>query len=172
VSIDERAFRRREPQMVLLDHAAEIYAQHPDCFGSVSDGDPAMSRSKILAEVEAMVFARLFDSGPWLADRESAVALQRKLQQMGLEEPVPGTSNTTRFTPLGTELRVDLIMVFMGLWDEREIPMILEDHGFIDDLEAGYLYDLLEAGRDPEIALKKYVREAYFKYYKTTKLLN
>jgi hypothetical protein len=76
-----------------------------------------MSRSKILAEVEAMVFARLFDSGPWLAERESAVALQRKLQQMGLEEPVPGTSNTTRFTPLGTELRVDLIMVFMGLWE-------------------------------------------------------
>jgi hypothetical protein len=83
-----------------------------------------------------MVFARLFGSRPWLADWESTVALQRKLRQMGLEEPVPGTSNTTRFTPLGTELRVDLLMVFMGLWDEREIPMILEDHGFIDDLEA------------------------------------
>ncbi len=29
-----------------------------------------MSKSKILAEVEAIVFARLFGGGPWLTDRE------------------------------------------------------------------------------------------------------
>jgi hypothetical protein len=63
-------------------------------------------------------------------------------------------------------------MVFLGLWDEWEIPGILEDHGLIDDLEAQHMQDLLQAGRDPEIALKEYVREAYFKYYKTTKLVN
>ena len=49
---------------------------------------------------------------------------------------------------------------------------ILESYGFIDDLEAKHIEDLLGAGRDPEIVLKKYVREAYLKYYKTTKLLN
>ncbi len=63
-------------------------------------------------------------------------------------------------------------MVFMGLWDQWEIPMILEDHGLIDDLEAEHMQDLLQAGRDPELALKEYVREAYLKYYKTTKLVN
>jgi hypothetical protein len=130
-----------------------------------------MSRSEIVAELEAMAFARLFGSRPWLTDWESRVALERKLEQMGLQEPVPGTSDTTRSTPLGRELHLDLLMVFIGLWDECEIPGILEDHGFIDDLEVEYMFDLLEAGRDPEIVLKKYVREAYLKY-KKTQLLN
>jgi hypothetical protein len=40
-----------------------------------------------------------------------------------------------RNTPLGRELHLDLLMVFMGLWDQWEIPMILEDHGLIDDLD-------------------------------------
>jgi hypothetical protein len=131
-----------------------------------------MSKSKILAEVEAIVFARLFGGGPWLTDRETGVALQRRLEQLGLEERVPGTSNTWRNTPLGRELHFDLLMVFLGLWDEWEIPGILEDHGLIDDLEAQHMQDLLQAGRDPELALKKYVRGAYLKYYWTTKLLN
>jgi hypothetical protein len=93
------------------------------------------------------------------------------LEQLGLEEQVPGTSDR-RNTLLGRELHFDLLMVFLGLWDEWEIPGILEDHGLIDDLEAQHMQDLLQAGRDPEIALKEYVREAYFKYYKTTKLVN
>jgi hypothetical protein len=131
-----------------------------------------MSKSKIIAEVDAMVSARLFGSGPWLRDPESGVALQRRLEQMGLEERVPSASDTWRNTPLGRELHLDLLMVFMGLWDQWEIPMILEDHGLIDDLEAQHMQDLLQAGRDPEIALKEYVREAYLKYYKTTKLVN
>jgi hypothetical protein len=88
-----------------------------------------------------------------------------------LEQWAPGTSDR-RNTPLGRELHFDLLMVFLGLLDEWEIPMILEDHGLIDDLEAEQMQDLLQAGRDPEIALKQYVREAYLNYYKTTKLLN
>jgi hypothetical protein len=131
-----------------------------------------MSKSKILAEVDAMVSARLFGSGPWLSDPESGVALQRRLEQMGLEERVPSASDTWRNTPLGRELHLDLLMVFMGLWDQWEIPMILEDHGLIDALEAEHMQDLLQAGHDPELALKEYVREAYLKYYKTTKLVN
>ena len=64
---------------------------------------------------------------------------------MGLEERVPGTTDMWRNTPLGSELHLDLLMVFMGLWDEWEIPMILEDHGLIDDLEAEHMLDLLGA---------------------------
>jgi hypothetical protein len=131
-----------------------------------------MSRSEILAEVEAMIFARLFGSGPWLADRESAVVLSRRLEQLGLEERVPDTSDTWRNTPLGRELHFDLLMVFVGLWDEWDMVSILEGHGFIDDLEVEHIQNLLQAGRDPEIVLKKHVREAYLKYYRTTKLLN
>src|SRR3977135_4156958 len=93
-----------------------------------------MTRSEILAEVEAMVFARLFGRRRWLADRESAAILSRRLEQMGLEERVPRDSDTSRSTPLGKELHSHLLMVFLGLWDEWDIPMILEDHDLIDDL--------------------------------------
>jgi hypothetical protein len=95
------------------------------------DACAAMSKSKILAEVEAIVFARLFGGGPWLTDRETGLALQRRLEQLGLEERVPGTSDR-RNTLLGRELHFDLLMVFLGLWDEWEISGILEDHGLID----------------------------------------
>ena len=64
-----------------------------------------------------MAFARLFGSGPWLVDWEAGIALRRKLEQMGLKERVPGTSDTWRNTPLGNELHLDLLMTFMGLWD-------------------------------------------------------
>jgi hypothetical protein len=44
-----------------------------------------------------------------------------------------------------------------------EIPRILEDHGLIDDLEAQHMQDLLQAGRDPEIALKGVCARSVFK---------
>src|SRR5262249_7318388 len=82
----------------------------------------------------------------------------------GLEEPVPGTNDSWRNTPLGRELHLDLLRVFMGAWDEGEMPMILEEYGFISDLEVERIYDLFEAGRDPEIFLKNYVRDADCKW--------
>ena len=94
-----------------------------------------MTRSEILTEVEAMIFARLFGRGRWLADRETAAILSRRLEQMGLEERVSGDRETWRSTPLGRELHSHLLMVFLGLWDEWEVPMILQDYGVIDDLE-------------------------------------
>ena len=74
-----------------------------------------MTRSEILAEVEAMIFARLFGKGRWLADMETAAILERRLEQMGLEERVPGDRETWRSTPLGRELHSHLLMVFLGL---------------------------------------------------------
>jgi hypothetical protein len=91
---------------------------------------------------------------------------------MGLEERVPTEEETWRRTPLGRELHSNLLMVFLGFWDEWEVPMILEEYGVIDDLECEAIWRLLGAGRDPEVVLKKYVREAYFAHYKRTKLLS
>ena len=131
-----------------------------------------MTRPEILAEVEAMIFARLFGGHRWRADRECAPILDRRLKEMGLEERVPGEKETWRSTPLGRELRSDLLMVFLGLWDEWEVPEILEHYGVIDDLECESLWDLLGAGHDPETVLKRYVLQAYFAHYKRPKLLN
>src|SRR4051794_40677188 len=132
----------------------------------------AITRSEILAEVEAMIFARLFGGHRWVADMESAPILRRRLEEMGLQEQVPGEKETSRSTPLGRELHSDLLMVFLGLRDEWEVPSILEDYGVIDDLECEAIWRLLGAGRDPEIVLKKYVRKAYFAHYKRAKFLN
>jgi hypothetical protein len=132
----------------------------------------AMTRSEILAEIEVMIFSRLFGRDRWLADRESAPVLSRRLEHMGLEERVPADKESWRSTPLGRELHFELLSVFLGLWDEWEIPMILEDYGLIDDFECEAIWRLLGAGRDPETVLKKYVRAAYFAHYKRAKLLS
>jgi hypothetical protein len=54
---------------------------------------------------------------------------------MGLVEEVPGQADTWRNTPLGSELHIDLLQVFMGLWDECELPMILEQYRLIEKQE-------------------------------------
>jgi hypothetical protein len=47
---------------------------------------------------------------------------------MGLVEEVPGKADTWRNTPLGNELHLELLEVFMGFWDEWEVPHILEEY--------------------------------------------
>ena len=87
----------------------------------------ATNEAKIIAELENMVVARLFSDQPWLADPETFSAANRKLIQMGLVEVVCVEPQTWQPTPLGKELDVDLFEVFMGLWDEWEVPRILEE---------------------------------------------
>ena len=43
---------------------------------------------------------------------------------MGLLEHI--SSDTWQNTPLGTELDIDLLLVFMGLFEVSEVPLILE----------------------------------------------
>ena len=93
----------------------------------------AMNKAEIIAELENMVAARLFSGQPWLADCETNSAYDRKLIQMGLVEQVRDEPPTWRNTPLGNELDVDLFQVFMGLWYEWEVPLILEEYGLIDE---------------------------------------
>ena len=103
----------------------------------------------------------MFGTGPWLADEETAGLLNQKIQQMGLEEPVPGEADCWRNTALGNELDVDLLMVFLGLWGEWDALYVLTKHEFIDDLESRHIADMLEAGGDPEKLLKQHVIDAY-----------
>jgi hypothetical protein len=131
-----------------------------------------MRRSEVLTEIEAMIFHRLFEGDQSLADRETAPVLTKRLEQLGLEERVPAEKDTWRSTALGRELHFDLLSVFLGLWDEWEVPTILEKYGVIDDLECEAIWDAFEAGRDPETILKKYVLKAYFAHYKLPKLMN
>jgi len=119
-----------------------------------------------------MIDARLFGRRPWYADSETCNAINRKLDDIGLQERVPGDNNTRTSTSLGGELNLDLVMVFIGLWFEWDMLWILEEHGLIDEIEGDLISEKLEAGHDPERVILPFVRRAYFDFYNPSRLLN
>jgi hypothetical protein len=129
-----------------------------------------MNKAEIVAELEAMAWHRLFDSRRWLADRETVWAAHQKLIEMGLVEQL--SSNTSRITNLGKELNVDLFEAFMRLFDEWEVPYILEDHGLIDEWESDSISARMVRKADPEVVLVGVVRRAYLDYGKASKFLH
>ncbi len=135
-------------------------------------GTAAVAMSRIVIELESMVHFRLFGSGRWLADRETCHALERRILQLGLLEQVPGMSDTWRSTPLGSECNLDLYQVFMGFWDEGEIPIILEHYRLMDESLVEDIYARMETAIETEALLRGYVKRAYFDYHKATKFLN
>ena len=130
-----------------------------------------MDKRTVIQDLHAMIVTRLFGGRPWLADREACDALRKNLDKLGLQERVPGESLTTRSTALGNELQLDLVMVFIGLWVEWEMPAILEEYGLIDEIDESRLYDLLETCSDPEYVLRPIVRKAYRDHYNPSGLL-
>jgi hypothetical protein len=58
-------------------------------------------------------------------------------------EQVRVEPETWRKTPMGKELHVDLFEVFMGVWSEYEVPMILEEYHLIDETEFNAVYERL-----------------------------
>src|SRR5262249_24115040 len=136
----------------------------------------AMNKAEIIAELENMVVARLFSRQPWLADRETISAYRRRLMQMGLVEEVRTEPPTRRITPLGKEVDVELFQVFMGLWDEWEVPMILKEYGFLDESECDAIWECASEAYEyssednGESVLSEYVRRAYFDYGKASKI--
>ena len=82
------------------------------------------------------------------------------------------SSNTWRITPLGKELNVDLFEVFMGLFDEWEVPYILEDHGLVDEWESDSICARMARKADPEVVLVGVVRRAYLDYGKASRFLH
>src|SRR6516165_6341677 len=43
--------------------------------------------------------------------------------------------------PLGKELNVGLFQVFIGLWDEWEVPLILEEYGLLNESEFDAIFE-------------------------------
>jgi hypothetical protein len=135
-------------------------------------GDATMNKAKIISELENMVVDRLFGRQPWLADRETRYALHRKLIQMGLIEVVSVEPPTWQYTPLGKELDVDLFQAFMGLWWKYEVPLVLEEHGLLNESEFDALCESTLSDADWERLLSGYVKRAYSVYRKANKFLH
>jgi hypothetical protein len=130
-----------------------------------------MNKAEIIAELENMVVARLFGRRPGLADRETASVYHRKLIQMGLVEQVRDEPQTWRDTSLGKELDVELFQVFMGIFWEWEVPIILENYGLLDESEFDAICACMSE-TNAERVLSGYVKRAYFDYRKATKFLH
>jgi hypothetical protein len=127
-------------------------------------------KTKIESQLEMMGRSRLFGNGRWLAEGMEAKRLTEMLEKMGLEQRT--LDNSSKNTPLGNELNVDLHMVFLGLWEPLSMIGTLEDQGLLDPDEVDRLNNLVcEDEEDFEPILRARVQRAYREYYKTTWLL-
>lgn len=124
-----------------------------------------MDKGAITARLNAMVDERLFSERQWPAGWEDCDGMRSVFEKLGLKEAVPGREHQTRNTELGNELKLDLVMAFVGLWVEWEIPGILEEYGLVDEYEEERLYELLAYGKNPEQVLRRRVQKAYRDYY-------
>ena len=132
-----------------------------------------MTKSEVIKELQLLVHERLFGPYPWRSDRETIDALKRRLEQLGLEARVPGDPASWQATPLGVELHLDLMTVFMGLLVTYEMPMVLAEHDLIDGTTAENLQDRLYDPRyDSDPVLLPLVRECYCRYFSRSGLLN
>ena len=122
-------------------------------------------RAELVSLLDRFITRRLFGSGKWLGDPESDSALVRLLRDLNLEEEICSDTATRRNTALGNELDMDLLAVFLGLWNPWDAVMILEDFELIDEIEARQLYSGLAAEKDPERLMRTQVQAAYLKYF-------
>jgi len=127
------------------------------------------SKGKALAAVHAAMDHRLFSEGSWLVDRDSGDAIRRLLHEHGFL--LRSSDGSSRITPLGHETDVDLLMCFLGLWSEWDIPNILYFQGYIDDEECEELFEQLERG-DAEEVLRPVVQKVWRLFCNPSGLMN
>jgi hypothetical protein len=138
-------------------------------------------KAEIVRELHGLIQGRLFGRGPWLARFEEWDAIQRRLEEWGLEvagiSPFVGAETESRSageniihvrkswrtTPLSGELDSHLMQIFIGTWDEDEIPYIVHQRGLITAAEMNAIWDRFEDGI-PEQVLRPFVQRAYREY--------
>jgi len=129
-----------------------------------------MDKRTAIMSLQALMHARLFCDDSWLADRDACISISAQLNGLGLQVEVREGSNQA--TDLGKALELDLAMVFVGLWDEWEVPYVLERYGLIDESDELCIYDRLENCDDPEHVLRPWVQKAYFDHFNPSGRIN
>jgi hypothetical protein len=124
-----------------------------------------MSRTEKVLYLHEIIGCRLHKSTSWPADDDEASAFWRTLEEMGLAEPVPGEKDTSRFTALGFDCGAPLASYFIGAHEPMEIPMMLEEHGLIEEEEAEAFYSSLEDEYESVLEhVQVLVRRAYGRF--------
>ncbi len=85
---------------------------------------------------------------------------------MGLEEQI--AENATRNTALGSELGLDIMMVFTGVFDEWEMAIILEQYGLLDREAVDDILDGPNLSEHGERILRPIVQKAFFAYHRSS----
>jgi hypothetical protein len=91
--------------------------------------------------------------------------------ELGLQKRVSGEPDRVG-DPLGRELDVKLLMVFAGLWDDSEVPMLLEEHGLISEEQQYEIYARYWGKDTSEAILLLFVRRAFFEFFKTNAIVS
>ena len=93
------------------------------------------SNADIKRKLDEIIDYHLFESTSWPIADDEVRPFWRTVEEMGLWETVPGTKDTFRYTALGIDCGAELASCFIGAIEPFEIPMILKEHGLIDDAE-------------------------------------
>lgn len=128
-----------------------------------------MTKGEALGSVHAAIHSRLFGEGNWLADRESCEAVYRLLNENGLLLHV--SDGSSRATSFGNEADVDLLMCFLGVRYEWDVPIVLSMRGYLDDDECDELFEQLDKG-EPEKVLKPLMQKAWYRFCNPSGLLS
>lgn len=138
-----------------------------------------MTRSETIAELQALIHERLFGPGRWLLDDEGMWAVSKRLEELGLLEFVE--YDKWRITPLGRELELPLLDVFLGFDEYGETPMTLNEYGLMTEAEMDEVYDIYwatafqhaeiigierDTSTSTETIMRPYARRAFLKYFK------
>jgi hypothetical protein len=144
--------------------------------------------------VYELIRERLFGKGPWLVTGDTARAIFRRFEELGLQVPGIGprrgaTPDETlrrlngenvgpspRYiysTPLGSELDADLMGIFAGIHECGQIPDLLGYEGLITKDEMFELYDRWEfGGEDLETILRPVVQRVFLRYLETKAIVS
>ena len=128
------------------------------------------SPADIKRKLNEIVDYHLFETTSWPTADDEVRTFWRTVEEMGLQETVPGTKDTFRYTALGIDCGVELASCFIGAHEPFEIPMILKEHGLIDDAEEEAFHSFLsEELADDGLLLKHVevlVRRAHARLFK------
>ena len=123
-------------------------------------------------ELYAIVDYNLLGPGTWPASGDLLQRFNTIVRDGRLDEADADDPRTSRFTPLGKELKVKLLMAFAGTWEISEIPYILQEDGYLEESEVEELFIGPPSEPEFERKVRWHVRRAYFRFCNWSSLVN